>query len=505
MQYELLKTDNWDIIFRKELSIIFKSVKNIVNENLSNEDTILKFKSIADNFYEYFKNSNIPIRAPIPVLDANPLFYSTSIMLPYGCFLVPYSIFQTYREDININFDEEFSQNVGCLELIGLINQKRLNQRKKLTKTTVLICKALSRYGIEGQIFKFPITAEIIGNRTKKSLSIVRETFSTVYGRDIARQLFLLNPWKLGWELYLITYPFSKDNKFKEFDKISLAFEVCTNDKMFRIIQIPMIKESSLIEKIKTKLKRNNGALYSIHSTDFNWDLSRLESREDESFKTPPIFFAKTKSITESNVHFEYNENVLDWFSNNTINFDKKLEKKLKFDEQINKEFTLTDLKKNRILKILNFLIEFTTILNNFENTAKKIGIPVEELSTIIHFLIEKKVVALGHRFKFIGAGREYSFIIENISADIRSEIKQALLKSVFSYFYESDSVIAGRCQIPDNWVANFIEFFTRLQFKYQNLKLSYGQRLMGYNFFKPNVKLPPNYVLNEFGMNLKT
>ena len=110
-------------------------------------------------------------------------------------------------------------------------------------------------------------------------------------------------------------------------------------------------------------------------------------------------------------------------------------------------------------------------------------------------------MIALAHRFKSIGAGREYAFIIENTNEELNFFIKQNLLQCVFSYFYESNDMIAGRLQVPDNWVANLLEFFTRMQFRHPELDISYGQRLLGYSMFVPNVKLPKNFILNEFGM----
>ena len=61
--------------------------------------------------------------------------------------------------------------------------------------------------------------------------------------------------------------------------------------------------------------------------------------------------------------------------------------------------------------------------------------------------------------------------------------------------------MLAGRLQVPDTWVANLLEFFIRMQLRYPKLSISYGQKLLGYSLFVPNVKLPPNYILDEFGM----
>ena len=440
---------------------------------------------IADDFLTKFKDSPIPLRAPTPEIDQNAQIYSCSIMFPYGCILIPYSIYQTFIENPLMDFDEEFSQDLTWLELLGIISQKQSRQRKKLTKTAVLICKVLSRYGIKNQQFKFPITVDMIGNRTRLSLSIVKETFTSVYLRGIASDFFLLNPWKLGWELYLISYPTTSEELFKEYSKESISFETCSNGTMFRVLQIPMVKETSLVEILQKKLHEANGNLHAIQKTHFNWDISQLEPKSNKSFLNIPNFYSKSVEERIPDISFMYDDNPMDWFSSTSINQDKSLEKKLKFNENSKKApLSFTELKKERIFLILNYLIEFGVPLKNYERTAEKIGLPVEEFSVILRFLINKEVIVLAHRFNYIGASREYSFLIENGSEKVNKMIKQSLLKSVFSYFYEGNNFIAGRVQLPDLWVDNFIEYLARLQYKFKELHISYGARLIGYHFF---------------------
>ena len=151
------------------------------------------------------------------------------------------------------------------------------------------------------------------------------------------------------------------------------------------------------------------------------------------------------------------------------------------------------NIKRERIIEVLIFLVDYGIPFVNFETTAEIIGLPVNTFSEILQFLIDVKVIPLAHRFKSIGAGREYAFIFENTTPEINNFIKQKLLQCVFSYFYEAKTMLAGRLQVPDTWVANLLEFFIRMQFRYPKLSMSYGQRLLGYSLFVPNVKLPSN------------
>ena len=121
-------------------------------------------------------------------------------------------------------------------------------------------------------------------------------------------------------------------------------------------------------------------------------------------------------------------------------------------------------------------------------------------MSKIIQGLIKNEVISYGYRFRFIGAGMEYSFLIENVSKEMMTALSQAFLQCPFCYLYQCDSILAGRVQVPHNWVYKFIEYLTTLQLRNKNLNVKFGQRILGYSFFNPNIKLPKDYVLNEFG-----
>ena len=172
------------------------------------------------------------------------------------------------------------------------------------------------------------------------------------------------------------------------------------------------------------------------------------------------------------------------------------------------------------ILEILNHIIYYGVYLNTFEATAKELGISETTFRNLLQFLIKNKFIALGFRFRFIGAGSEYSFLIENTQNDpsLKEKVEQFLYQHPFSYIYHGDNIIAGRCQVPDTWIKNIFEFFTKLQININNLRmrenksgdenkassllvhLYLGQRILGYHHFNPNIHLPKNYIYNEFG-----
>ena len=489
---------NWDLIFKKELKLAFDNTKSLFLNHLSYTETNSALKNIAEEFYESLKDSPVPVYKQNPELNAKEIYYSTSIDMPFSCFMVPYFFYLALYEDLNFDFDTEFSRTLPWSELIGIIKVKWLIQRKKLTKTDVLICRVLSRYNTKNQAFKFPITLNIIANRSRQSISSIEKTFTTLFQRIIVTDFFLINNWKLGWELYIVSYQYANDNKFTEFETLTLSKEILLNNFAFRIIQIPFLKNNDELEKLKKIINEISGTVHLINSTSFHWDLSHLQPREDKSFLQIPNFIIKPVIDIIPSITFSYEPNSLQWLTESK-NKSKKSSKKTLSSQAIEERIDT-----KRILKILNFIIQHGIMLNTFEKTANEMGMSELELSKLTQFLIKNEVISLGFRFRFIGAGMEYAFLIENGTDEQFHHIHQMVLQCPFSYVYKCDSVIAGRVQVPNIWVYKFLEFFTTIQLRNKDIKIKLGQRILGYNFFNPNIKIPKDYVINEFGAYLK-
>ena len=493
MTSENSSTTDWDFLFRKELNFVFDKTKELIIKKIDKSNTIIELTSIADSFFKTFAQSPIPVYKPNPELYRNEDYISTSIDLPFSCFMVPYFFYEALRENINFDLDAEFSQSLPWSELLGIINQKWLMERKKLTKTDVFICKVLSRYNSKNQAYKYPITINIISNRSRLSLSSIEKTFHTLFSRIIVTDFFIINPWKLGWELYLISYSYSHDKSLSEFDQITLSKEILLNNFAFRIIQIPFLKKNDDLNRIRKTINNIEGTISLIESTSFHWELGQLEPREDKSFLNVPDFHHVPVVPIEPCISFSFEKDSLNWLRESDFS-SKKSNKKL-FKKSLENRLDI-----DRIIKILNFIIQYGIPLNSLEKTATELGISEQELSKQIQFLIKNNVISLAYRFRFIGAGMEYSFLIENGTSEIFNSLSQSFLQCPFSYIYRCDSVLAGRVQVPNSWVSKFLEYLTTIQLRNPTIKIKIGQRILGYNFFSPNVKLPKDYVLNEFG-----
>ena len=416
--------------------------------------------------------------------------------------MIPYFFYVFFRESIHLDFNQEFSLTLPWDQLIGLINYKWLKARKKLTKTDVMICKTLSRYNIKGQKYVFPLSNEIVANRTRQSISSIANSHTMLFIRLIAQDFFLINPWKLGWKLYILIYPSNNDESFKPYDSLTISKEYFYDNTIFRVLQQPSLHDESEIHTLKNIAKQLQGSIYEITKTSFHWDLSGLEPREDKSFRLIPNFVPNPVKEISPSIEFSNDTETLDWLRN----LDSKNNMKLYFNkkrkiyiEEID-ESTI-EMRKSRIIKIINFILSYGITLKSANATAKSLDIPIHEFSRLLHYLIKTEVISLGYRFKFIGAGNEYSFLIKNGTPEMYHFIKQSLLQCPFSYFYQGEDFLAGRCQVPDTWMGAFMEFFMKLRLMNPELTIGLGQRVLGYNFFSPNIRMPENFVLNEFGM----
>lgn len=504
MSHLVNKNDKWDATFRLELIKVFNTTKQLVLDKKSEEELASSFKILADTFFDTFKQSPIPVKKAIPELDINdnPLLYSSTITLSFSCFMIPYFFYSVLKEDKHFSLDEEFALDLPWDQLLGIINQKWLKQRKNLTKTEAMICKVLARYNVKGQKYVFPITAEIISNRTRQSISGVKLAYPNLYVRGIINDFFLINPWKLGWELFIVLYHKSEDVKFSAFNQLTLSKEIMLGTNVFRVIQQPRMSSYHEPSELQKLCKSISADLFLLDQTTFHWDLNQLQPRADKSFLDPPNFISGPSTQIEPNVVFQYDDDPLQWL--------RKVSEITRpgRNKSTQKTFGLfgpiknSELNKERIMLILNYIIDKGFTLRSLELTAKNLNIPILEFNKLLHYIIQSDIIALGHRFLFVGAGSEYSFVLQNGSAELFELVTQSLLQCPFSYFYQSKTILAGRCQIPNTWVDKFFEFFLRFQESYPQIELHFGPRVMGYSFFNPNVKLPKNYVLNEFGMD---
>ena len=498
------KKDNWDAIFRFELMKVFNTTKQLVEDNKSDEELVNYFKILADDFYNTFQSSPIPVKKAIPELDINnnPLLYSATITLSFSCFMVPYFFYSVLKENQHFNLDEEFAQNLPWDKLLGIINQRWLKQRKGLTKTDVMICKVLARYNVKGQKYVFPITTEILSNRTRQSHSGIKLTYPTLFIRGIINDFFLINHWKIGWELYIVCYNKTEDTKFSAFDQLTLSKELMLGAKTFRVIQQPRMTSYNEHTELKKFCKSISAEIFLLDQIIYHWDLNQLQPRVEKSFLDPPNFISGPIKPIEPNIVFHYENTSLQWFSEVGEITRPGRKKPTKQKHSLFGPIKNSELNKARIMQILNYILEKGFTLRSLEITAKRLDIPILEFNKLLHYIIQSDIIALAHRFLFIGAGSEYSFIIQNGSEELFELVTQSLMQCPFSYFYQSKTILAGRCQVPNNWIDKFFEYFMRFQEDYPQIELQFGPRVLGYSYFIPNIKLPKDYVLIEFGMD---
>lgn len=68
----------------------------------------------------------------------------------------------------------------------------------------------------------------------------------------------------------MLVYPQEEDESIKELNYQSIAIEICSNRKMFRIVQLPMVKEPRMLDKLYNEMRKVNGRVYPIYKTNFS-------------------------------------------------------------------------------------------------------------------------------------------------------------------------------------------------------------------------------------------
>ena len=488
MKAKLIKTFDQDTIFRSELQNVCENTRRIIKNISQANEQLNELSLLIKDFFNKFNRSTIPIKAPETKDPSSFESSSISILLPYGRIKFPLFFVDVFHANLDFSFEDIFSQNCKWNELIGLLYQKWNLSQKKLTKTMVLMCKVLSRYGTDGQLFRFPLSHEMIANRTRQSLSIVNLTFSSSAFNTISNSFFVVNPWKLGWEIYLIVYPFSFDKEFSNLEEFTISLEIFPQDTMYRVIQQPKFNNDKNLSSLKLIVNEIGGKIYPIHSCSLNWELSSLHPRIEKSFSEIPSFLNDTLTQIKPNIQFEFEPTNFTWFT------DPFYE-----NEKLDRPSLTSKLSKGRIMNVLNNLFESDISIENFDHFSEKVGLSTRELNEIISYLLYKRVIGFTYSFRFIGAGYEYGFIIEHSNSKTINIIKQNLLLCAFSYFYESDDLIAGRIQVPHFWLSKLHEFFSRLKIRFPELKIYFGQSFFGFSLFSPSIRLPKNYFLNNF------
>lgn len=481
-RYHLTKGE-WDKKYKEWLYHCYTKIKEIVSDNNSDKETEarkLLFTQLANDFYEEFKESDIPLSGKPEVYEKNPDYIFTIVKLPYGCFFVPYHIYELVASSPEVDLEPLFAKEIPWLYLTALILEKRLANVKHLTPSDVLILKMLTNIDSGSSWRQFPISYSTISNRVRKvKAKTVEARLAYLIKENIYRELALLNPWKLGWRLFLNRFHQNDEQKNQEglVGQWVRAKEYLLGDEMFQVFQQPNALASEDWEALKKLMKGEGRAkLWEVHQVTFNWNLNELGPSKHQSFPKPPNLGVELHEEVKPTVTFTAGEVDLEW---------------------VESGLSLAD--QGNLPQIINYLVNAGMIIGNYKDAAASISLGEAKLKELLRFLVKEQVMAFGSRFKFIGAGHEYNFIIEGGDQSFNTRVTQNLTLLPFSYTYQGEGMIAGRCQVPDCWVGEFLNFLTHLTVG-TGIRVRFGKRIQVVSFFNPNIYYPEDYELTVFG-----
>ena len=470
---------DWSTIFRLELRNICIYLKNNIHK-LQQEESILndELLTIALDFYEKFKDSPIPISPPDPLRKK---YASTQITLQTGCLMVPYHLYLMISENNNLDLDTLFGKNLFWMDLLSNFFEISIQQRKSLSETDIQICKMISRYRAGANKTAYPLTAGIISARTRlKSHKAIRKSWNSLIDRLILYNYLMLNPWKLGWDLTLISYN-RKNDLFYEQDRYlsiwTIAKEILFTNRAFRIIQEPRVKDTFDSFPLPNS---NDVHIDTINSLTFNWNLAQLKVKESESFSYIPNFGIEQPEIIDPLIKYDNNSNS-DWIEDETL-----------YNEH----------RKEILIKVARYITKYDMPLLSMDDTSKRIGITYDQLNFALKFLFSHNIISFASRFKFIGCSPYYNFLIEGINGKQQKQIALNLYQLPFSMLWYGENTLAGVCNIPNNWINDFMRYFSYLMTDNKaNIYLGYAKMLE--SWWMKNIIMPQNHVISTFGSEI--
>lgn len=465
---------NLDRNFNVELFKIYKQVKYIVdNSNEINNDIAQDLLKLAENFYQKFKNSVIPITPPDPMREP---YTSAQIQFKNGCVMIPYMFYINYKDNPSIELEKIFSKNHTWKNLLSdlLINFHKY--RKTLNDTDIIIIKFLAQYSGGTTNLTYPLTLGLIVNRTriKKSRESISKHFINLINRMIVYNFTMFNPWKMGWDLKLVTYDRGDDYLYEEdeyINKFTVAKELLFSNKAFRIVQEPLVKEQ------ESAINLFNESFH-INSLSYNWNLNQLKVKPEDSFQIIPAFGEARPSTIIPTIDLNIKDGISNWIE------DKELS---------------SPSRKNILFKVIKYLIQYDIPLLTYEKTSENIGISTEQLNFAMRFLFKHKIINCAVKYMYIGCTPIFNFLITKITHEQQEWIAQNLYLLPFSYIWRGDNVLAGVCNVPNHWVPDLLSFFSYLMS--QDMDVYIGQSILFESWYRNNILLPlDEFKLSEFG-----
>ena len=493
--------NDWDIFFREKLKSIWLETKEIIKSELDKELVENQLKSIANDFLKTFNQKG----SIIPVQHAEN-FYSSyhSVFIPLGtfAFLVPYDFYSLAKLKNPPNLDNLFATPVSWHTFLSYYYETIKNIRKPINDSDVIIMAILTRYQPKASDKVIPFSmvevaklAGSIGKRKKKlSENTVGKHLAYIWNESIFEDLFLINPWSIGYTLKTIIYERKLDSTMNKWDDWTKYKQIYMSNKIMRIIQVPQHAEDEF--KIPDNVKSEEIIEY-WHSNN----ISQLNSKEKDSFTSPPNF--EVMKISDYKYVKFFKENDVKWIDNLlNMTYSTKTRKEESF-ASLNK--ISTDKRLKKALKFLDILSREQRIRTPYGKTAKRANLEEIVFLDFIRFFIDQKTINFATRTNFIGCNYRIGIFISSLEKPINeiSELQlflQNLLELPLINTFIGKHSIVTYIALPLKWVGFFITYLNILM-TIPDLQIEFGTHMALQSYLHFNTPFSEDTVLTSYGV----
>ncbi len=462
------------------------------NLDLSIDFIKIRMRKLADEFYDKFKNSSIPV---IKVALIYEKYNTVGIVFQDGSgFAVPFFFYQQLQTKANVDYTNIFSKNLPWLDVLSEIYEKTFSIKSSLSKADIKILRALCFYKRNELFSDFNFTDQKNFIFQIKTLSkITNLSYRWTIGRinylvenNILLSHFILNPFLFGLKTYLLSYNPQFDEEISYLNSITLFKLNLSYKEAIRIIQLPNIQAPTdlnfLFDHELTKISEMN---------IFN-NLSGLSEDPKKSFATIPNFDSTKVKISKPIIEFKESISSVQSIDFNDI------------DEAV---YPLLNKMTNTrrisiIVRILDYLAKWRSIQGSLSKASKELRAnPLEFLETC-KFLFNNDIIGFFPRISRIGCNNRYGIVIKDYSGEQNAELMKIyynFLELPISAVFIGENLIYAYVAMPDNYISAFIKYLNSLHSKFE---VKYNSFITLKSWGRFSIPLPDGTTIDEYGVN---
>ena len=429
--------------------------------DLSRDLIKIKMRKMADEFYNSFKDTEIPVQK-IPTLYHE--YNSVGIIFQDGSgFAVPYYFYQQLEFDNSIDFLDIFNKNLPWLDLVSEIFERGFSVKTEINLTDVKILRALCYYKRNALFNDFDLEDQRVFTYHVKTLSSIIdmsyrwtvERINFLYNNYILVENYILNPFLFGLKTILIQYDSQHEEEMAYINPITLIKLNLSLDEVIRIIQLPNIQSTTdLSFPFPTKM-------YTFSEMHIFNNLSGLSEDKTKSFQKIPDFSTDKVSVTHPIIEFKDTMTVKNSYQ---LSDDDKEYYSLLAKMTIERRTSV-------IVRILGYLAKWGSVQGNLKMASKQLRVNSNEFLETCKYLFNKDIIGYFPRITRIGCNNRYGILIKDKIGQGEKELLKIyynLLELPHSVIYLAENILFGYVTLPDTYLTSFTKYLMSLHTKFE-------------------------------------